>query len=159
MVIYGVALLSISTLVGVFVGELLGKLLGVNANIGGVGIAILLLLLITDYLKKKNKLTLTSQEGLKFWSGMYIPIVVAMAAQQNVLAALKGGPVAILAAISRPLKKSSKGTDFLNFLRRLYLFFCIIKVLYLAGDYDDQKPTVDDFKSIYGDLQLSCSQG
>ncbi|KRF43613.1 malonate transporter subunit MadL [Paenibacillus sp. Soil787] len=100
MVIYGVALLSISTLVGVFVGELLGKLLGVNANIGGVGIAILLLLLITDYLKKKNKLTLTSQEGLKFWSGMYIPIVVAMAAQQNVLAALKGGPVAILAAIS-----------------------------------------------------------
>jgi malonate transporter MadL subunit len=57
-------------------------------------------LLITDYLKKKNKLTLTSQEGLKFWSGMYIPIVVAMAAQQNVLAALKGGPVAILAAIS-----------------------------------------------------------
>jgi malonate transporter MadL subunit len=100
MVIYGVALLSISTLVGVFVGELFGKLLGVNANIGGVGIAILLLLLITDYLKKKNKLTLTSQEGLKFWSGMYIPIVVAMAAQQNVLAALKGGPVAILAAIS-----------------------------------------------------------
>ena len=28
---------------------------------------------------------------------MYIPIVVAMAAQQNVLAALKGGPLAILA--------------------------------------------------------------
>lgn len=100
MVIYGVALLSISTLVGVYVGELLGKLLGVNANVGGVGIAILLLLLITDYLKKKNKLTLKSEEGLKFWSGMYIPIVVAMAAQQNVLAALKGGPVAILAAIS-----------------------------------------------------------
>lgn len=100
MVIYGVALLSISTLVGVYVGELLGKLLGVNANVGGVGIAILMLLLITDYLKKKNKLTLKSEEGLKFWSGMYIPIVVAMAAQQNVLAALKGGPVAILAAIS-----------------------------------------------------------
>lgn len=28
---------------------------------------------------------------------MYIPIVVAMAAQQNVVAALKGGPIAVLA--------------------------------------------------------------
>jgi malonate transporter MadL subunit len=31
---------------------------------------------------------------------MYIPVVVAMAAQQNVLAALRGGPVALLAAFS-----------------------------------------------------------
>ncbi len=32
-----------------------------------------------------------------FWSSIYIPIVVAMAAKQNVLAAVKGGPVALLA--------------------------------------------------------------
>ena len=30
---------------------------------------------------------------------MYIPVVVAMAAQQNVVAALKGGPAAILAGV------------------------------------------------------------
>ena len=32
-----------------------------------------------------------------FWSAMYIPVVVAMAAKQNVIAAISGGPVAILA--------------------------------------------------------------
>jgi malonate transporter MadL subunit len=99
MVVYGVALLSICTLVGVFLGELLGKLIGVQANVGGVGMAIVMLLLVTDNLKKRNKLDIKSQDGLKFWSAMYIPIVVAMAAQQNVVAALKGGPVAILSAI------------------------------------------------------------
>jgi malonate transporter MadL subunit len=30
---------------------------------------------------------------------MYIPVVVAMAAQQNVVTALKGGPIAVLAAV------------------------------------------------------------
>jgi malonate transporter MadL subunit len=34
---------------------------------------------------------------------MYIPIVVAMAAQQNVVTALHGGPVALLAAIGSVL--------------------------------------------------------
>ncbi|MNR57842.1 Malonate transporter MadL subunit [compost metagenome] len=34
---------------------------------------------------------------MEFWSAVYIPIVVAMAAQQNVYGALKGGPMAILA--------------------------------------------------------------
>ena len=43
MVIYGVALLSFCMLVGVFVGDILGKLIGVQANVGGVGIAMLLL--------------------------------------------------------------------------------------------------------------------
>ena len=30
---------------------------------------------------------------------MYIPVVVAMAAQQDVVAALRGGPVALLSAV------------------------------------------------------------
>ena len=34
-----------------------------------------------------------------FWGAMYIPVVVAMAANQNVVAALKGGPVALLSAL------------------------------------------------------------
>jgi malonate transporter MadL subunit len=39
MIIYGVALLSACLLAGVFVGDLLGKLIGVEANVGGVGFA------------------------------------------------------------------------------------------------------------------------
>ena len=39
MVIYGVALLSFCMLLGVILGELLGRLFGIDANIGGIGIA------------------------------------------------------------------------------------------------------------------------
>lgn len=41
--------------------------------------------------------------GVGFWGAMYIPVVVAMAAQQNVVTALHGGPVALLAAIGAVL--------------------------------------------------------
>ena len=99
MVIYGVALLSFAYLAGQILGDLLGKLIGVKANVGGVGISIFLLLLLMEYLIKKGKLNIQSQEGLKFWGAMYIPIVVAMAAQQNVIAAVKGGPLALLAGV------------------------------------------------------------
>ena len=40
-----------------------------------------------------------TQNGVLFWSSIYIPIVVAMAASQNVRAAVSGGPVAIIAGI------------------------------------------------------------
>ena len=99
MVIYGVALLSFAYLAGQILGDLLGKLIGVKANVGGVGISIFLLLLLIEYSIKKGKLDIKSQEGLKFWGAMYIPIVVAMAAQQNVMAAVKGGPLALLAGV------------------------------------------------------------
>ncbi|WP_026567117.1 malonate transporter subunit MadL [Bacillus sp. UNC41MFS5] len=99
MVIYGVALLSFAYLVGQILGDLLGKLIGVKANVGGVGISIFMLLLLIEYLTKNGKLNIKSQEGLKFWGAMYIPIVVAMAAQQNVIAAVKGGPLALLAGV------------------------------------------------------------
>ncbi|EWY42222.1 malonate transporter [Skermanella stibiiresistens SB22] len=97
MVIYGVALLSICMLAGMVIGELLGMAIGVKANVGGVGIAMLLLILASDRLKKDFRLDEWSQQGIGFWSAIYIPIVVAMAAQQNVVAALKGGPAAVLA--------------------------------------------------------------
>ncbi len=45
MIIYGVALLAACLLAGLYIGELLGQLLGVQANVGGVGIAMLLLVL------------------------------------------------------------------------------------------------------------------
>ncbi len=97
MVIYGVALLAGCMIAGVFVGELLGKLIGVQANVGGVGIAMLMLILLSDLLRSKGRLKPVSQQGIVFWSSIYIPVVVAMAAKQNVIAAVKGGPAALLA--------------------------------------------------------------
>lgn len=97
MVIYGVALLSFCMLAGVILGEILGRLIGIEANIGGVGLAMLLLLLLSDKLKASFRLGDITEKGITFWSAVYIPIVVAMAAKQNVIAALDGGIVAVLA--------------------------------------------------------------
>ena len=99
MVIYGVALLSICTLIGMFAGDLLGQFIGVKANVGGVGFAMLLLILISDRLRRDLKLVPMSQRGIEFWSAIYIPIVIAMASTQNVAAAIKGGPAALLAGV------------------------------------------------------------
>ena len=97
MVIYGVALLSFCMLVGVFVGDVLGELIGVQANVGGVGIAMLLLILLSNLSSQKFKLDPITKNGIGFWSAMYIPIVVAMAAKQNVIAAVSSGWMAIIA--------------------------------------------------------------
>jgi len=99
MIIYGVALLSACLIVGLYVGELLGQLLGVQANVGGVGIAMLLLVLASGSARMKTLVTGPSGDGVKFWGAMYIPIVVAMAASQNVVAAVSGGMLAILAGV------------------------------------------------------------
>ncbi len=96
MVIYGVALLAACMLGGIYVGELLGKLIGVEANVGGVGIAMLLLILLSDFFRKSGRLSPVTRRGVIFWSSIYIPVVVAMAAKQNVIAAVKGGPAALL---------------------------------------------------------------
>lgn len=100
MAIYGVALLSFCFFVGILSGDVLGALLGVKANVGGVGFAMLLLIIITQKLIKAGKLSKPAQAGISFWNAMYIPIVVAMAAQQNVVAAVKGGPLAITAGVA-----------------------------------------------------------
>lgn len=100
MIIYGVAFLAFCTLVGITVGELLGKLIGIPANVGGVGIAMMMLIFLGGYLQKRGYLNLKSEQGIEFWSAVYIPIVVAMAAQQNVYGALSGGPMAILAGVA-----------------------------------------------------------
>lgn len=97
MAIYGVAILSFCMFIGVLLGDVLGKSLGVAANVGGVGFAMLLLIILTNYLMETGMLSKAADSGISFWSAMYIPIVVAMAAQQDVLAAIKGGPLAVLA--------------------------------------------------------------
>lgn len=103
MIIYGTALLAVCHLIGVFAGDLLGSLIGVKANVGGVGIAMLLLISARIYLHKRGLMPNATEAGVGFWAAMYIPVVVAMAAQQNVAAALKGGPVALISAVGAVL--------------------------------------------------------
>ena len=99
MIIYGTALLAACHLIGLFLGDLLGALIGVKSNVGGVGIAMLMLIGLKMYLQGKGLMPKETEAGVGFWGAMYIPVVVAMAASQNVVAALKGGPVALLSAI------------------------------------------------------------
>lgn len=98
MTIYGTALLAVCHLLGIFLGELLGRALGVSSNVGGVGIAMLLLICARLYGHQRGWLDARSEEGVHYWGALYIPVVVAMAMTQNVLAALRGGPMALAAA-------------------------------------------------------------
>lgn len=100
MIIYGVALLATCMVVGTFIGDYLGVLLGVKANVGGVGIAMLMLVGAGASKRLRSLVEGASGEGIKFWAAMYIPIVVAMAARQNVVAAARGGVLAVVAGIA-----------------------------------------------------------
>lgn len=100
MIIYGTALLALCHLLGIFIGDLLGKALGVQTNVGGVGIAMLLLIFARIYLQKTNRLPKLTDLGVGYWGAMYIPVVIAMAAQQDMVSAIRGGPVAVLAAVA-----------------------------------------------------------
>jgi malonate transporter MadL subunit len=99
MIIYGVAVLAFSYLLGQLFGDYLGSALGVNANIGGVGFAMLILLFTKEYLFKKGWLSLELEKGVDFWNKMYIPIIIAMSATQNVKIAVSSGFLAVLVGI------------------------------------------------------------
>ena len=103
MIIYGTALLAACHLLGIFLGDLLGLLMGVKTNVGGVGIAMMLLIFARMVMEPRGLLPKLSEAGVTFWAAMYIPVVVAMAAQQDVVAALRGGHVALLAALGSVL--------------------------------------------------------
>ena len=96
MVIYGTALLAVCHLLGIFLGDLLGRALGMQTN---VGIAMLLLIFARFQLHRMGRLCPVSEGGVNYWGALYIPVVVAMAMQQNVVSALRGGPMALLAAV------------------------------------------------------------
>jgi malonate transporter MadL subunit len=100
--IAGVALLAICTLLGQLLGEGLGHLLGVKANVGGVGIAMLLLIVARMRLMKQGRYDEGVTRGIGFWAALYIPIVVAMAATQDVVAAVEGGPIVLIAGVAAP---------------------------------------------------------
>jgi len=67
--------------------------------VGGVGFAMFLLMASSLYLRKKGWWGEESDSGIWFWSAMYIPIIVAMAASLNVKAAMTGGALALLAGL------------------------------------------------------------
>jgi len=99
MKIYGVSILAVCFLAGHILGDYLGRLFHLPGNLGGVGFSMLLLMLLNDYFKKNHLMTPETENGMLFWGSIYIPVVVAMSAIQNVKAALSGGWVVILAGI------------------------------------------------------------
>ena len=100
MIVYGVALLSGCLILGMLLGESIGVALNVDANVGGVGIAMILLVLASNSEKFKSLADGAAGNGIKFWSAMYIPIVVAMAARQDVAGATEGGLLALVAGVA-----------------------------------------------------------
>ncbi|HCO7161213.1 TPA: malonate transporter subunit MadL [Escherichia fergusonii] len=126
MIIYGLMLIGFCMFAGLMVGDLLGALLGISANIGGIGFAMLFLVVSSQKLIEKGLLSKPAEQGVGFWSAMYIPIVVAMSANQNVIAALKGGPVAVIAGL---------GAVFIGFL--------LIKPLSKIGSKPSDQQVVD----------------
>ena len=95
-------MLSLCYFAGLFVGEVTGRLVGLNANVGGVGFAMLFLLLLSSY-SETVKTSLKNErfsDGLRFWQNMYIPVVIAMSASQDVVKAVRSGWLAILCGIT-----------------------------------------------------------
>ena len=98
--IYSLVTLALCMLLGKYAGNLLGSLVGVGGDVGGVGFAILLLLFVGhckvfSFTKRQD-----FQNAMTFWKKMYIPVVVAMAASQNVFRMLTSGMVAIVGGIA-----------------------------------------------------------
>jgi uncharacterized membrane-anchored protein len=79
MIIYGTALLAVCHMLGIVCGDLLGRALGLKTNVGGVGIAMLFLIVMRLWLHKQGRLGATSESGVNYWGALYIPVVVAMA--------------------------------------------------------------------------------
>ena len=99
MLVKGVALLAGCFIIGQLTGETLGRWLHIDANVGGVGFAMILLILSQNELEKRSLFHKEMEEGVLFWSKMYIPVIVAMSAIQNVRVALSSGWIALLAGI------------------------------------------------------------
>lgn len=100
MVFYGTALLAGCLFAGLAAGQLLGHALGIESDLGGVGIAMLLLIGTTTWLSRRGYWSAMAGSGVQYWGDVYIPIVVAMAASQNVRGALTGGGLALVAGVA-----------------------------------------------------------
>lgn len=97
--IKGLAFLSVSFILGMWTGELLGSWLGIKANVGGVGFAMIFLIVSKEYFVQKGFWKNELEFGIEFWNKLYIPVVIAMAASLNVKSAISSGTLAIFAGI------------------------------------------------------------
>jgi malonate transporter MadM subunit len=86
-VIHGTALLASSMMLGRWLGALLAQALGIDADMGGVGFAMVVLMLAMTVMRRFDLVTPAFETGIGYWAAVYIPIVVAMAATQNVVGA------------------------------------------------------------------------
>jgi malonate transporter MadL subunit len=103
MTIYGVAIMAIAALLGTALGDILGQAVHVKANVGGVGFAMIFLVTARVWLEKRGALTPGIKLGVEFWATMYIPVIVAMAADLNVFSASKSGPMVLMAGAASVL--------------------------------------------------------
>lgn len=100
MIIYGICLVSFCIIFGEFIGLSLGYLTGLNVDIGGIGISMILLMIISNFLSYKGyKFHELTETGIKFWSYLYIPIFFAMISKLNVYLAVSSGFIPILISI------------------------------------------------------------
>lgn len=98
MEIYGLGLVALCMFIGTLFGRVLGSILGVQGDVGGVGFAMLLLILISNYYEGKGKdFSQNTKNGILLLSALYIPVIVAMSSIQNVVSAFSGGLVAFVA--------------------------------------------------------------
>jgi malonate transporter MadL subunit len=131
MIIYGTAVLAGCLLAGMIVGDLLGAILNVESNVGGVGFAMLLLIVLSDRMRRSGHFPPHSADGVLYWSAMYIPIVVAMASTQNVVSAVSGGPIALLAGVGATV-----------------LCWALVPLLSRIGGAEEPLPPVDEAKEV-----------
>ena len=101
--IYGVATLAVCMLLGMLMGTAFGTAIGIGGEVGGVGFAMLFFIFVTN----SKKLRFTEKEGfvrgVSFWKAMFIPVVIAMTATQDVYHMLSGSIVAIAAGVGAVL--------------------------------------------------------
>jgi malonate transporter MadL subunit len=100
MGIYGMGIIGACMFVGCFLGNCLGNALGLGSDVGGVGFAMVIFIILQVYLQKSGKkLNAKTEGGIEFVSALYIPIVVAMTMNQDVYSALASGLVPIIAGL------------------------------------------------------------
>ncbi len=100
MLLYGVSVLSICIFAGVFTGDIPGQFTGLRAHAGGIGAATLLLLNLFTLHGQVMKLGVPAETSANLCNVKNFPILVAMAAKQNVIAALSNGGMAIIAGVA-----------------------------------------------------------
>lgn len=98
--IYGTVLLAACMLIGRCLGAVLARAIGIEGDVGGVGFAMLALMFAMTAIRRAGLASPSFESGIGYWAGVYIPIVVAMAATQNVMGAVQGGPLAVAAGVA-----------------------------------------------------------